>query len=151
MVCVDHTSVVCGVCRPYQCSVCGVCGPHQCGVCGPHQCAVYCGSFPPLQEAAMQNLFYSYIVRLHQKDDLEFLVIGLTNLLSNPLTRTYLPSSRKKIGCVEELLVLTWKLMEANKVCISTRVLCRRSYVCEPNQSCHSEIPQPYPTKSEAV
>lgn len=65
----------------------------------------------------MQNLFYSYMARLHQKEDLEFVLRGLTRLLSNPLTRTYLPSSRKRISFVEELLVLTWKLMEANKVC----------------------------------
>lgn len=64
----------------------------------------------------MRNLFYSYMARLHQKEDLEFVLQGLTRLLSNPLTRTYLPSSRKRISFVEELLVLTWKLMEANKV-----------------------------------
>ena len=65
----------------------------------------------------MKNLFYSYVARLHQKDDLEFIVSGMANLLNNPLTRTYLPSSRKKIFFVEELLVLGWKMMEANKVC----------------------------------
>lgn len=64
----------------------------------------------------MRNLFYSYVARLHQKEDLEFVLQGLTKLLSNPLARTYLPSSRKRISFVEELLVITWKLMEANKV-----------------------------------
>lgn len=66
----------------------------------------------------MRNLFYSYVARLHQKEDLEFVLQGLTKLLSNPLARTYLPSSRKRISFVEELLVITWKLMEANKVCV---------------------------------
>jgi len=48
--------------------------------------------------------------------DFAFMLKGLTRLLNNPLTQTYLPGSCKKIQFYQEMLVLFWKMCDINKV-----------------------------------
>nr|CAH8864940.1 unnamed protein product [Trichobilharzia regenti] len=61
------------------------------------------------------NLFVNYMSRLHRDEDFAFILLGLTRLLNNPLTQTYLPGSSKKIQMHQELLVLFWRMCECNK------------------------------------
>ena len=43
------------------------------------------------------NLFINYLSRIHRDEDFQFILSGLTRLLMNPLTQTYLPGSQKKV------------------------------------------------------
>ncbi|KAK6109919.1 High-temperature-induced dauer-formation family protein [Brugia pahangi] len=61
------------------------------------------------------NFFINYLSRIHREEDFEFMLKGMTRLLTNPLVATYLPSSTKKITCHQELLVLLWKCCEYNQ------------------------------------
>ncbi|OZC05016.1 hypothetical protein X798_08009 [Onchocerca flexuosa] len=61
------------------------------------------------------NFFINYLSRIHREEDFEFMLKGMTRLLTNPLVATYLPSSAKKITCHQELLVLLWKCCEYNR------------------------------------
>lgn len=47
--------------------------------------------------------------------DFHFVLKGITRLLNNPLTQTYLPNSTKKVHFHQELLVFFWKLCDYNK------------------------------------
>eukprot|EP00794_Sanderia_malayensis_P008932 gene8932-9884_t len=62
-----------------------------------------------------ENLFCNYLTRIHREEDFHFILHGVTQLLQNPLSQTYLPNSTKKIGFHQELLVLFWKLCDLNK------------------------------------
>ena len=42
------------------------------------------------------NLFLNYLSRIHRDEDFQFILSGITRLLMNPLTQTYLPGSQKK-------------------------------------------------------
>ena len=44
------------------------------------------------------NLFLNYLSRIHRDEDFQFILSGITRLLMNPLTQTYLPGSQKKVG-----------------------------------------------------
>uniref|UniRef100_A0A915PJJ9 Protein HID1 n=1 Tax=Setaria digitata TaxID=48799 RepID=A0A915PJJ9_9BILA len=61
------------------------------------------------------NFFINYLSRIHREEDFEFILKGMTRLLTNPLVATYLPSSTKKIAFHQELLVLLWKCCEYNQ------------------------------------
>ncbi|XP_041362386.1 protein HID1-like [Gigantopelta aegis] len=61
------------------------------------------------------NLFVNYLSRVHREEDFGFILKGITRLLNNPLTQTYLPGSCKKIQFHQELLVLFWKMCDINK------------------------------------
>ncbi|KAK5983518.1 High temperature-Induced Dauer formation [Trichostrongylus colubriformis] len=61
------------------------------------------------------NYFINYLGRIHREEDFEFMLKGLTRLLSNPLQSTYLPNSVKKVNFHQELLVLLWKCCEYNQ------------------------------------
>lgn len=61
------------------------------------------------------NLFVNYLSRIHREEDFAFILRGITRLLNNPLTQTYLPGSCKKIQFHQELLVLFWKTCDINK------------------------------------
>ena len=54
--------------------------------------------------------------------DFAFILRGITRLLNNPLTQTYLPGSCKKIQFHQELLVLFWKMCDINKVVFHPKV-----------------------------
>jgi hypothetical protein len=73
------------------------------------------------RETGLSNLFIAYLSRLHQAEDLEFLINGLTKLIANPLhqTQTYLPSSTKKIYFTEILYILLWKMISFNQKFLS--------------------------------
>lgn len=62
------------------------------------------------------NFFINYLSRIHREEDFEFMLKGMTRLLTNPLVATYLPNSTKKITFHQELLVLLWKCCEYNQV-----------------------------------
>ncbi|TRY89467.1 hypothetical protein DNTS_022272 [Danionella cerebrum] len=66
-----------------------------------------------------ENLFVSYLSRIHREEDFNFILRGVSRLLNNPLLQTYLPHSCKKIQFHQELLVLFWKLCDLNKPCLS--------------------------------
>ena len=61
------------------------------------------------------NLFLNYLSRIHRDEDFQFILSGITRLLMNPLTQTYLPGSQKKVHFHQELLILFWKLCEYNR------------------------------------
>ncbi|XP_064594547.1 protein HID1-like [Liolophura sinensis] len=61
------------------------------------------------------NLFVNYLSRIHREEDFLFILKGITRLLNNPLTQTYLPGSCKKVQFFQELLVLFWKMCDINK------------------------------------
>ena len=61
------------------------------------------------------NLFLNYLSRIHRDEDFQFILSGITRLLMNPLTQTYLPGSQKKVHFHQELLILFWKLCEHNR------------------------------------
>lgn len=65
--------------------------------------------------AGPDNLFVNYLSRVHREEDFHFILRGITRLLNNPLTQTYLPGSTKKIQFHQELLVLFWKMCDINK------------------------------------
>lgn len=46
---------------------------------------------------ASDNLFLNYLSRIHRDEDFQFILSGITRLLMNPLTQTYLPGSQKKV------------------------------------------------------
>ncbi|KAF6027988.1 HID1 [Bugula neritina] len=66
-------------------------------------------------ETGFKNLFVNYLSRIHREEDFAFMLKGLTRLLNNPLTQTYLPGSCKKIQFYQEMLVLFWKMCDINK------------------------------------
>ncbi|XP_076809489.1 protein HID1-like [Clavelina lepadiformis] len=61
------------------------------------------------------NLFINYVSRLHRDEDFAFILGGICRLLNNPLQQTYLPGSVKRVNFHQELLVMFWKLCDANK------------------------------------
>ncbi|XP_029943465.1 protein HID1-like [Salarias fasciatus] len=72
---------------------------------------------PPEEEeepeaSGPENLFVSYLSRIHREEDLAFVLRGLARLLNNPLVQTYLPRSARRIRFHQELLVLFWKLCD---------------------------------------
>lgn len=65
-----------------------------------------------------ENAFRHYMSKLHRKQDFEFLMNGIYRLLSNPMTavNTYLPGSTKRVGCFIDVMMMCWRLIEANSV-----------------------------------
>jgi len=61
------------------------------------------------------NLFVNYLSRIHRDEDFALILKGITRLLTNPLVQTYLPGSCKRVHFYQELLVLFWKMCDANK------------------------------------
>ena len=47
------------------------------------------------------NLFLNYLSRIHRDEDFQFILSGITRLLMNPLTQTYLPGSQKKVRLLQ--------------------------------------------------
>ncbi|PAV55668.1 hypothetical protein WR25_01525 [Diploscapter pachys] len=64
-----------------------------------------------------ENYFINYLSRIHREEDFDFMLKGITRLLSNPLqsSATYLPNSTKRVNFHQELLVLLWKCCEYNQ------------------------------------
>ncbi|KAF9344783.1 hypothetical protein BGX26_003911 [Mortierella sp. AD094] len=73
-----------------------------------------------LIELAARNQFRYYLSRLHREQDFLFLTDGIYRILSNPMaaSSTYLPGSTKQVKCHQEMLMLCWKTLEINKICI---------------------------------
>ncbi|EYB82170.1 hypothetical protein Y032_0365g3586 [Ancylostoma ceylanicum] len=113
-----------------------VCAYNPVGMGLPYNYLLFNDSREPLVEAALQvlivcldkdsqpqaddtgysdNYFINYLGRIHREEDFDFMLKGITRLLSNPLQSTYLPNSAKKINFHQELLVLLWKCCEYNQ------------------------------------
>ena len=109
-----------------------VCGYHPSSVL-PYNHLLWADSKEKLVETALQvlivtlddssgrtdgpsdNLFLNYLSRIHRDEDFQFILSGITRLLMNPLTQTYLPGSQKKVHFHQELLIIFWKLCEHNR------------------------------------
>ncbi|CAD6185152.1 unnamed protein product [Caenorhabditis auriculariae] len=65
----------------------------------------------------LDNYFINYLSRVHREEDFDFMLKGITRLLSNPLqsSSSYLPNSTKRVNFHQELLVLLWKCCEFNQ------------------------------------
>ncbi|CAB3400506.1 unnamed protein product [Caenorhabditis bovis] len=65
----------------------------------------------------LDNYFINYLSRIHREEDFDFMLKGVTRLLSNPLlsSSSYLPNSTKRVNFHQELLVLLWKCCEFNQ------------------------------------
>ncbi|CAI5456002.1 unnamed protein product [Caenorhabditis angaria] len=65
----------------------------------------------------LENYFINYLSRIHREEDFDFMLKGITRLLSNPIqsSASYLPNSTKKVNFHQELLVLLWKCCEFNQ------------------------------------
>ncbi|KAF1747435.1 hypothetical protein GCK72_023897 [Caenorhabditis remanei] len=63
------------------------------------------------------NYFINYLSRIHREEDFDFMLKGITRLLSNPIhsSSSYLPNSTKRVNFHQELLVLLWKCCEFNQ------------------------------------
>ncbi|VDL83007.1 unnamed protein product, partial [Nippostrongylus brasiliensis] len=105
-----------------------VCAYDPVGMGLPYNYLLFNDSREPLVEAALQdsqpqaddtgysdNYFINYLGRIHREEDFDFMLKGITRLLSNPLQSTYLPNSAKKVNFHQELLVLLWKCCEYNQ------------------------------------
>ncbi|XP_017777930.1 PREDICTED: protein HID1 [Nicrophorus vespilloides] len=118
-----------------------VCAYDPVGLGVPYNHLIFNDSLEPLVEAALQilivtldhdtstcnplepgdehnspdNLFINYLSRIHRDEDFQFILLGITRLLNNPLVQTYLPNSTKKVHFHQELLVFFWKLCDYNK------------------------------------
>lgn len=60
------------------------------------------------------NTVRYYVSRIHRPDDFQFILLGLSRLLNNPLQSTYLPHSIRRVNCAQELQVLLWWLCHSN-------------------------------------
>lgn len=65
-----------------------------------------------------ENKYIYYISKLHRAQDFQFLIDGLYRTLSHPMQgiSTYLPNTKKNTNCHFEMIMLTWKLLQINKV-----------------------------------
>ncbi|XP_026480772.1 protein HID1-like [Ctenocephalides felis] len=114
-----------------------VCAYDPVGLGVPYNHLLFNDTMEPLMEAALQilivtldhdvtgievdegnpgdNLFINYLSRIHRDEDFGFILKGITRLLNNPLTQSYLPNSTKRVHCHQELLVFFWKICDYNK------------------------------------
>ena len=70
------------------------------------------------------NIFRTLLARINSGKDLTFIYAGFVRLLRNVYEsqNTYLPNSKARLECFQELLVLFWKLLEENPL-FSTHIL----------------------------
>ncbi|KAF1991124.1 hypothetical protein K402DRAFT_347080 [Aulographum hederae CBS 113979] len=66
---------------------------------------------------APKNYFRYFLGRLHRPQDFQFLVDGMTRILSQPLqaTTAYLPGSQKSLTWAPEMIMLFWETLQCNK------------------------------------
>ncbi|OAL73653.1 hypothetical protein A7D00_1681 [Trichophyton violaceum] len=64
-----------------------------------------------------KNYYRHFLGRLHQPQDFQFLVEGMTRILNQPMqaTSSYLPGSQKSIKWAPEMLMLFWEMVQCNK------------------------------------
>lgn len=68
-----------------------------------------------LDYSSEDNMFVDYLQRIHRDEDLSFLVEGFSRLLSSGLDQNYLISSSKRVNFDIELLLLLWRISNANR------------------------------------
>ncbi|EFR00905.1 hypothetical protein MGYG_03908 [Nannizzia gypsea CBS 118893] len=64
-----------------------------------------------------KNYYRHFLGRLHQPQDFQFLVEGMTRILNQPMqaTSSYLPGSQKSVKWAPEMLMLFWEMVQCNK------------------------------------
>ncbi|KAL1957022.1 hypothetical protein VTO42DRAFT_6399 [Malbranchea cinnamomea] len=64
-----------------------------------------------------KNYYRHFLGRLHQPQDFQFLVDGMTRILNQPMqaSSSYLPGSQKSVKWAPEMLMLFWELLQCNK------------------------------------
>ncbi|KAI1964000.1 hypothetical protein LOZ58_001861 [Ophidiomyces ophidiicola] len=75
----------------------------------------------PIPEAGSgappKNYYRHFFGRLHQPQDFQFLVDGMTRILNQPMqaTSSYLPGSQKSVKWAPEMMILFWEALQCNK------------------------------------
>eukprot|EP00123_Amoebidium_parasiticum_P015452 comp22978_c1_seq1/m.36551 comp22978_c1_seq1/g.36551 ORF comp22978_c1_seq1/g.36551 comp22978_c1_seq1/m.36551 type:complete len:832 (-) comp22978_c1_seq1:91-2586(-) len=62
------------------------------------------------------NVFIRYVLNITEKDSMDFVADSIIDLLRNPLTKGYLPGSSNHITFTSQLMLLTWRLLDYNKL-----------------------------------
>lgn len=64
-----------------------------------------------------KNYYRHFFGRLHQPQDFQFLVDGMTRILNQPMqaTSSYLPGSQKSVKWAPEMMILFWEALQCNK------------------------------------
>ncbi|EER27733.1 hypothetical protein D8B26_006164 [Coccidioides posadasii str. Silveira] len=67
--------------------------------------------------APPKNYYRHFFGRLHQPQDFQFLVDGMTRILNQPMqaTSSYLPGSQKSVKWAPEMMILFWEALQCNK------------------------------------
>ncbi|EEP78992.1 conserved hypothetical protein [Uncinocarpus reesii 1704] len=72
--------------------------------------------------APPKNYYRHFFGRLHQPQDFQFLVDGMTRILNQPVrfpalapTSSYLPGSQKSVKWAPEMMMLFWEALQCNK------------------------------------
>ncbi|WEW56071.1 hypothetical protein PRK78_001506 [Emydomyces testavorans] len=68
-------------------------------------------------ETPPKNYYRHFFGRLHQPQDFQFLVDGMTRILHQPMqaTSSYLPGSQKSVKWAPEMMMLFWEALQCNK------------------------------------
>ncbi|RDA87688.1 hypothetical protein CP532_3787 [Ophiocordyceps camponoti-leonardi (nom. inval.)] len=71
----------------------------------------------PEQASAQKNYYRHFLGRLHRPQDFQFIVDGISRILSQPLQdkTSYLPGSQASSNLTPEMLILFWELTQCNK------------------------------------
>lgn len=72
----------------------------------------------PMAEEPLKNHYRHYLGRLHRTPDFQFMVDGMTRILSQPIQAhtSYLPGSQKALRWAPEVIMLFWEGLQVNKV-----------------------------------
>lgn len=68
----------------------------------------------PQPTSKCNNLFTDYMSRIHRKEDLDFIVEGMSRLLNDKIEQAYLIGSKRRIKFDQELLILLWRMCNLN-------------------------------------
>jgi high-temperature-induced dauer-formation protein len=66
---------------------------------------------------AQKNYFRHFLGRLHRPQDFQFIVDGMTRILSQPLQEksSYLPTTQPQARFAPEMIMLFWEITQCNK------------------------------------
>lgn len=72
---------------------------------------------PPLSPSSSKNYYRHFLGRVHRPQDFQFIVDGMTRILSQPLSEksSYLPGSNATTNFAPEVLMLFWEMTQCNK------------------------------------
>lgn len=73
----------------------------------------------PVPESAgdVKNSYRHWLGRLHRTQDFQFMVDGMSRILSQPMQAhtSYLPGSQKALRWAPEMIMLFWETLQVNK------------------------------------